>query len=230
MRETRVVAYYRVSTARQGRSGLGLEAQRAAVLQFCEAEGLTVARELTEVETGKGADALERRPILAYALAEARRVRGLVVAAKLDRISRDVSFISRLMTERVPIVTVELGRDADPFMLHLYAALAEKERRLISERTKAALAAAKVRGVRLGGHHPQTLSDAGRVAGRAAQAIRADDQARLLAPVLRELQASGSASLRDIAAGLDARGITTARGSAWTAAAVSRVLARIETA
>lgn len=229
MRETRAVAYYRVSTARQGRSGLGLEAQRAAVLQFCEAEGLTVTRELTEVETGKGADALERRPILAYALAEARRSRGLVVAAKLDRISRDVSFISRLMTERVSIVTVELGRDADPFMLHLYAALAEKERHLISERTKAALAAAKERGVRLGGHHPQTLSDAGRVAGRAAQVTRAADQARLLAPVLAELQAEGSASLRDIATGLDARGITTARGSAWTPAAVSRVLARIET-
>lgn len=230
MRETRAVAYYRVSTARQGRSGLGLEAQRAAVFRFCEAEGLTLARELTEVETGKDADALERRPVLAYALAEARRVKGFVVAAKLDRISRDVSFISRLMTERVPIVTVELGRDADPFMLHLYAALAEKERTLISERTKAALAAVKARGVRLGGHHPQSLSDTGRAAGRMAQSDRATDQARLLAPVIVELRAGGPASLRDLAAGLDARGISTARGSAWTAAAVRRVLARINSA
>lgn len=228
MRETRAVAYYRVSTAGQGRSGLGLEAQRAAVLRFCEAERLTLARELTEIETGKGADALERRPLLAYALAEARRVKGLVVAAKLDRISRDVSFISRLMTEGVSIVTVELGRDADPFMLHLYAALAEKERHLISERTKAALAAVKARGVRLGGHHPQSLSNIGRAAGRAAQVTRADHQARLLAPVVTELRTLGASSLRDLAAGLDARGITTPRGSAWTAAAVSRVLARIE--
>lgn len=225
---TPVVAYYRVSTTRQGRSGLGLEAQRAAVLRFCEAEGLTVVREMTEVETGKGADALDRRPVLAAALAEARRRRCPVVAAKLDRISRDVSFISRLMSERVPFISAELGRDADPFMLHLYAALAEKERALISERTKAALAAARARGVRLGGHHPQTLSDVGRAAGRAAQSERSTDQARLLAPVLAELRAEGAASLRDLAGGLDARGITTARGSAWTAAAVSRVLARIE--
>lgn len=222
-----MVAYYRVSTARQGRSGLGLEAQRAAVLRFCEAEGLTVIRELTEVETGKGADALERRPVLATALAEARRRRCPVVAAKLDRISRDVSFISRLMSERVPFISAELGRDADPFMLHLYAALAEKERRLISERTKAALAAAKARGVRLGGHHPQTLSEAGRAAGRAAQGERADEHAALLAPVLAELRAEGAVSLRDLAAGLDVRGITTPRGGAWTATAVRRVLARL---
>ena len=223
---TKVVAYYRVSTARQGRSGLGLEAQRAAVLRFCETEGLTLARELTEIETGKGADALERRPVLALALTEARRLRCPIVAAKLDRISRDVAFISRLMSERVPFISAELGRDADPFMLHLYAALAEKERRLISERTKAALQAAKARGVRLGGHHPQTLSDAGRAAGRAAQAARSDERTRLLMPVLDELRADGTPSLRDIAAGLDARGITTPRGAAWTAAAVSRLLAR----
>ncbi len=223
----KVVAYYRVSTARQGRSGLGLEAQRAAVLRFCEAEGLTLVRELTEVETGKGADALDRRPVLALALAEARRLRCPIVAAKLDRISRDVAFISRLMAERVPFISAELGRDADPFMLHLYAALAEKERRLISERTRAALQAAKARGIRLGGHHPQTLSDAGRAAGRAAQTARAEEQARLLAPVLDELRNQGAASLRDIAAGLDARGITTPRGSAWTASAVARLVARI---
>lgn len=173
MGERRVVGYYRVSTARQGRSGLGLEAQRAAVVRFCEAEGLSLARELTEVETGKGADALDRRPTLATALTEARRLRcPVVVVAKLDRLSRDVSFIAGLMAQGVPFMVAELGSDADPFMLHLYAALAEKERRLISERTKAALVAAKARGIRLGGHHPASLSDAGRTAGRAAQAPR----------------------------------------------------------
>jgi DNA invertase Pin-like site-specific DNA recombinase len=139
------IAYYRVSTARQGRSGLGIEAQRAAVVRFAEAEGLELTAEFVEVETGKGADALDRRPQLAAALATGRSRKCPVIVAKLDRLSRDVAFISGLMAQRVPFIVAELGRDADPFMLHLYAALAEKERRLISERTKAALAAARQR-------------------------------------------------------------------------------------
>ena len=132
---TSAVAYYRVSTQRQGRSGLGIEAQRAAVARFAEAEGITILQEFTEVETGKGADALDRRPQLAAALASARQAKCPVVVAKLDRLSRDVAFIAGLMAQRVPFIVAELGADADPFMLHLYAALAEKERRLISERT-----------------------------------------------------------------------------------------------
>src|SRR5262245_10521568 len=146
---TSAIAYYRVSTAGQGRSGLGLDGQRAAVARFAAAEGLTITREFTEVETGKGADALERRPQLASAIAHARRSRSPVIVAKLDRLSRDVHFISGLMSHRVPFVVTELGSDVDPFMLHIYAALAEKERTLISLRTKAALVAAKARGVRL---------------------------------------------------------------------------------
>lgn len=144
-----VVAYYRVSTQRQGRSGLGIEAQRAAVGWFAEAEGLTVVAEFTEVETGKRIDAFDRRPQLAAALACARRHRCPVVVAKLDRLSRDVAFIAGIMACRVPFVVAELGRDADPFMLHLYAALAEKERRLISERTRAALPSRKQSGTKL---------------------------------------------------------------------------------
>src|SRR4051812_14709185 len=132
------IAYYRVSTQRQGRSGLGLEAQRTAVARFVDAEGITIAGEFTEVETGKGADALERRPQLASALATARQQRCPVLVAKLDRLSRDVAFVAGLMAQRVPFIIAELGADADPFMLHLYAALAEKERRQISERTRAA--------------------------------------------------------------------------------------------
>ena len=127
-----LVAYFRVSTREQGRSGLGIDAQRA---------------EFVEIETGKGADAIERRPQLAAALAEARRHGKCAVAvSKLDRLSRDVHFISGLMAHRVPFVVAELGAGVEPFMLHLHAALAERERKVISERTIAALAAAKARG------------------------------------------------------------------------------------
>ena len=142
---TPAVAYYRVSTARQGKSGLGIEAQKAAIQRFAEAEGIEVVAEHVEVETGKGSDALDRRPELAAALAQARKAKCPVLVAKLDGLSRDLHFISGLMTHRVPFVVAELGADADPFMLHLYAALAEKERALISQRTKAALAAKKAR-------------------------------------------------------------------------------------
>src|SRR5271166_833959 len=147
---SRAIAYYRVSTQQQGRSGLGIEAQKTAVARFAETEGIEIVAEHVEIETGKGADALDRRPELAAALARARKAKCPVVVAKLDRLSRDVAFISGLMAHRVPFVVAELGLDADPFMLHLYAALAEKERALISARTKAALAAKKASGVKLG--------------------------------------------------------------------------------
>ena len=137
----RAVAYLRVSTQRQQRSGLGIEAQRAAIERFAASEGLTIISEYMEAETGKGADALDRRPQLAAALAAARAAKCFVIVSKLDRLSRDVAFVAGLMAQRVPFIVAELGRDADPFMLHLFAALAEKERRLISERTRAALQA-----------------------------------------------------------------------------------------
>jgi DNA invertase Pin-like site-specific DNA recombinase len=156
----RAVAYYRVSTKQQHRSGLGIEAQRATVTRFAQAEKLTVIAEYVEAESGKGADALDRRPQLAAALAAARKARCCVLVSKLDRLSRDVAFVSGLMAQRVPFIVAELGRDAEPFMLHLYAALAEKERRLISERTKAALAVRKAAGGRLG--NPININEAGR--------------------------------------------------------------------
>src|SRR4051794_39253230 len=160
------IAYYRVSTARQGRSGLGMEAQRAAVSRFAEAEGFTLTAEFVEVETGKGADALDRRPQLAAALAAGRSGKCPVIVAKLDRLSRDVAFVASLMAQRVPFIVTELGLDADPFMLHLYAALAEKERRLISERTRSALAARRAQGAKLGNR--RNASDAAAL-GRRAQ-------------------------------------------------------------
>jgi DNA invertase Pin-like site-specific DNA recombinase len=213
-----IVSYIRVSTARQGRSGLGLDAQRTAIARFCEAEGYQLVGEHVEVETAKGADALDRRPELAAALAAAKRRKCPVLVAKLDRLSRDVAFIAGLMAQRVPFIVAELGSDADPFMLHIYAALAEKERRLISARTTAALAAAKARGVRLGRNGAERLAPVYRA--------QAAERAQELAPVVAEIRSAGASSLRAIAAGLNARGITTAQGGVWSAMQVKRVLER----
>ena len=143
------IGYIRVSTAKQGRSGLGLEAQEEALRRFAEAEGYRFLETFTEVESGKHGE--DHRPALANALEKARKQKAPIIVAKLDRLSRDVHYISGLMKHRVPFVVTELGSDTDPFLLHLYAALAEKERKLISERTKAAMKAAKRRGVKIGG-------------------------------------------------------------------------------
>lgn len=216
----RFVSYLRVSTEKQGRSGLGLEAQRERIAQFIETEGAVIAVEFVEVETGSGADALDRRPQLRAALAEAQRLGCPIVVAKLDRLSRDVAFIAGLMAQHVAFVVTELGADADPFMLHIYAALAEKERRLISERTKAALARSQKA---LGGYRGGPVPDA-RVAA-SAKAAKADAFAARVRPVIAEMQAQG-ASLGAIAAALTDRGIRTAQDGAWTATAVRRVLQR----
>ena len=181
-----------------------------------------VAHEFEEIETGKGSDALARRPQLKAALGEARRNRWSVVVAKLDRLSRDVAFISGLMAHKVPFIVAELGTDADPFMLHLYAALAEKERALISQRTRDALKAAKARGVVLG--NPQ-LADV-RVRAIASVKAGADRFARNVAPIIKDIQASGVASHRGIAQSLNARGVATARGGTWTAVQVGSILQR----
>lgn len=222
----RAIAYYRVSTQRQGRSGLGIEAQRARVEQFAAAEGVEILGEHVEVETGKGADALERRPRLAEALAWARRERCPVVVARLDRLSRDVAFISGLMAQRVPFVVAELGADADPFMLHLYAALAEKERRLISERTRAALDARKKTGTALG-NRVNAREAAAR--GRAVSAAHADRFATSVMPIVEQIQLGGITSYRGIASALDSRGIRTARGGRWQVSNVRNLIARSRT-
>jgi DNA invertase Pin-like site-specific DNA recombinase len=217
-----IITYCRVSTARQGRSGLGLEAQREALERFVVSESLEIAREFVEVETGKGADALDRRPQLAAALAEARRRKCPVAVAKLDRLSRDVHFISGLMAERVQFIVAELGADVDPFILHLFAALAEKERVMIATRTRDALARAKARGVKLGG---PKLAQARKVAVEAIEA-NAERHAANVLPIIREVQRAGATSLRAIAEALNARGVATARGGRWQAQTVINVLAR----
>ena len=217
-----IVTYIRVSTSQQGRSGLGIEAQRTALVQFANAEGFEIAREFVEVETGKGSDALDRRPQLKAALANARKLRCHVAVAKLDRLSRDVHFISGLMVHKVPFLVAELGADVDPFVLHLFAALAEKERALISTRTRQALSAAKARGVSLG--NPR-LSEARRSAVGAVKS-GADRYAANVLPIIREAQKAGARTLRDIADALNARGVATARGGQWHAKSVANVLAR----
>jgi DNA invertase Pin-like site-specific DNA recombinase len=210
---TGFVSYLRVSTAQQGKSGLGLEAQRAAVAKFAADNAMHIVAEFVEIETGKGADALDRRPQLAAALKVAKRHKGAVVVAKLDRLSRDVAFIAGLMAHKVPFVVAELGADADPFMLHIYAALAQQERRMIAARTKAGLAAAKARGVVLG--NAKLAAD-----NRAAAATRAND----LRPVFAEL---AGMSTRAAAAELDRRGVATPSGTPWSAMAVLRVRERL---
>jgi len=220
-----VVAYYRVSTERQGRSGLGLDAQRERCTQFAAGNGMELAEAFTEIETGKGSDALDRRPQLAAALAAARRHRGQVLVAKLDRLSRDVHFIAGLMAQRVPFLVAELGADVDPFMLHIYAALAEKERRMISERTRAALAIRKGQGAQLGNRTNLAAAQATGSARTAAAALRFAENT---APVIQQVRASGITSLRGIARVLNARGVRTARGGTWAATQVGAVLRRVD--
>jgi DNA invertase Pin-like site-specific DNA recombinase len=217
-----LIGYVRVSTSRQGRSGLGIEAQREALARFAASEGFELVRVFVEIETGKGADALDRRPQLAAALSEARRQRCAVAVAKLDRLSRDVHFISGLMAHRVSFLVAELGPDVDPFILHLFAALAEKERAMIATRTKAALAAAKARGAKLGG---PKLAEAREAAIASLKAL-ADRNASNVLPIIREIQRTGAASLHQIADALNARGISTPRGGKWYAKSVSNLLAR----
>ncbi len=223
-----IVSYVRVSTQKQGRSGLGLEAQQKANEKFSADNGFDIVGEAdslhhVEIETGKGHDALDRRPRLAQALRLARRHRCPVLVAKLDRLSRDVHFISGLMANRVPFIVAELGPDVDPFMLHVYAALSEKERALISSRTKAALAAAKAKGVKLG--NPRNLEGA-RELGSARNSEKADAFAQKVLPLIQDIREKGAVSLRLIAGALNERGIQTDRGGQWHAATVKNVLTR----
>lgn len=219
-----VVAYMRVSTSEQNKSGLGLEAQHEAIRRFAELEGLTVARWFREVERGKG-HSIERRPILAEALRMARKLRVPLVVSKLDRLSRDVAYVSKLMAEHVRFIALDAGKDAEPFMLHIRAVLAEEERRKISQRTKDALAALKRRGIRLGNPNRKALLQ-GSQRGVATNKHEADLFAQSILPHLRGCQQRGM-SLRAIATEFNRSGIRTARGGEWTATQLSMIQRRI---
>jgi DNA invertase Pin-like site-specific DNA recombinase len=218
MSMNQAIGYLRVSTEKQGRSGLGMEAQRAAIVSFAAREGLTLAQWFTEVETGRGPDGLEKRPRLAAALKLAAKHRCPIVVAKLDRLSRDVHFISGLMAQRVEFIVAELGRQTDAFVLHLFAALAEKERALISERTKAGLAAAKRRGIRLGNPSATSLRRAGRIGAKA----NATNALRRVEPLRWSIEAAlkEGGSLRRAAHLLNARSVSSPGGGQWVASNV----------
>ena len=212
------VSYLRVSTGRQGQSGLGLEAQRQAVETYLNGGSWTLAAEFVEVESGKRSD---NRPQLAAALAACKKLRAKLVVAKLDRLSRNMAFIATMMDSGVEFIAVD-NPHATRLTLHILAAVAEHERTMISQRTTAALAAAKARGVKLGS--PKLA--AATKQGNAANAAAADRFAANVAPIIRQIQATGASSLRAVAAALTARAVATARGGAWNPAQVANALRR----
>jgi DNA invertase Pin-like site-specific DNA recombinase len=207
---TGFIAYFRVSTERQGRSGLGLDAQREAVACYLRSIGGVLSAEFTEVETGKRND----RPELEMALASCRRRKARLVIAKLDRLSRNVAFIAAMMDSGVEFVACD-NPHATRLTLHILAAVAEHEREMIAARTRAALQAAKARGVRLG-QNGVRLAESNRAA--------AIDRANEIKPVLKELS---GLSIRQIAAELTARGIATPHGGRWHPQSVIRVMQRL---
>jgi DNA invertase Pin-like site-specific DNA recombinase len=211
------VAYFRVSTDKQGKSGLGLNAQRKAVLDFLDGGKWTLIDEFVEIESGKQND----RPELAAALAACKKHRAKLVIAKLDRLSRNVAFIATLMDSGAEFVACDMPH-ANKLTVHILAAVAEHEREMISDRTKAALAAAKARGKKLG--NPK-LAEARKRAVQGNKSAAARYAANVL-PVIREIRASGVQSLRGVARSLAARGIKTARGGEWTAVQVGDILRR----
>ncbi len=228
------VAYYRVSTERQGRSGLGLDAQREAVGAYLAGKGWPPVQEFTEVESGKRAD----RPELAKALAACRLQGATLVVAKLDRLARNTRFLLSVVegTGDEGVVFCDLPSippgAVGKFMVTQMAAVAELEAAMISARTKAALAAAKARGVALGGRREgagdlSRVANKGRAASAASRAAKARQRGADLSGIIAEIRASGTASLRDLASGLNARNIPAPRGGTWSAVQVSRVLEKL---
>ena len=221
------VAYYRVSTARQGRSGLGLDAQRQAVTDFLNGGAWNLMAEFVEVESGKSDD----RPQLEQALATCELSGATLVVAKLDRLSRNLAFLAKLQESGARFVAADMP-EANELTIHIMAAVAQAERKAISTRTKEALAAAKARGVRLGGHRGN-LQDLKKGPAKSAE-VRSRQSFERAAKVRRQIDAVKAAqdasSLRQIAAGLNERGITAPRGGKWSAAQIKAVLERSEPA
>ncbi|KQP77438.1 resolvase [Methylobacterium sp. Leaf113] len=228
MADVSYVAYYRVSTARQGVSGLGLEAQRKTVSDFLNGGSWSLVGEFIEVESGKAAN----RPELAKALARCRVMGAALVVANVSRLTRSVAFLSKLLEAGVEVRFCDLPAIEGPtgrFLLTQMASVAELEAGLISDRTKKALAAAKARGQKLGNPGNLRNRDVGCANGQAVRIKNANARALDFAPIIAEVRDAGAVSLREIAAGLNDRGIHTARGKPWSATQVQRVLARLST-
>ena len=215
----RYVTYLRVSTDKQGRSGLGLEAQREAVARFLNGGAWTVAGEFVEVESGRNDD----RPQLAKAMERCRLTGATLLVAKLDRLARDAHFLLGIQKAGVEFVAADMP-SATRLTVGIMAMVAEEEARMISARTKAALAAKRAQGHKLGGYR-EGAPKVNAAMGREAQRRKADSFASSVLPTIREIQAEG-ASLREVARRLTHQGIRTARGAAWTAQAIKNVLAR----
>jgi DNA invertase Pin-like site-specific DNA recombinase len=211
-----IIGYYRVSTTKQGHSGLGLEAQQEQVRRYVQNVGGTLIAEHTEIESGTR----NARPVLAQAMTECKKQRATLVIAKLDRLARNVSFISALLDSRIDFVACDVPH-ADRLLLQMLSVFAEHEARMISERTKAALAAAKARGVILGSH--------GKVLA-AQHKRRACEFAESVAGVISDAQEAGAATLAEVAEFLNAAGLATREGGKWLPMTVARVMRRLNAA
>lgn len=221
MSQGKFVSYYRVSTARQGRSGLGLKAQRQAVHDYLNGNGFEIVEEFTEVESGKKDD----RPELERALASCRLHQATLVIAKLDRLSRDAEFLLRLQKGAVPFVAADMP-EANEMVVGIMAVVAQAERKMISQRTKAALAQTKERGTVLGGFRGYVPTDADRRKAVETRRAKAADRDPDLMPIVEELRAAGVTSLRGIASALNERSIPAPKGGVWHPNGVKRMLAR----
>ncbi|MPR06183.1 recombinase family protein [Microvirga tunisiensis] len=225
MSQRKFVAYYRVSTEKQGRSGLGLEAQQEAVRTYMRGGDWHLMDEVVEVESGKRND----RPRLAEALRLCRLHGAILIIAKLDRLARNVAFISGLMESGVEFTAVDFPQ-ANRLTVHILAAVAEHEREMISRRTKDALAAAKARGKKLGGNRGKIhlVAKKGAAASALVRSTKAKRRAADIGPIVADIRASGATSLQQIAAALNGRHIKTSRGKDWTPTQVMRVLEKTE--
>lgn len=216
------IMYTRCSTSEQGKSGLGLTAQSEAVRAFAKAEGFTIEGEFVEVASGKLG--IDEREGLRNALAKAKKLKCPVIVSKLCRLSRDVAFISGLMAKGVPFIVAELGIDTDPFVLHIFAALGEKERKLIGSRTKAALQVLKAKGKKLG--NPTNLAEA-QARGKATNMAKAREFRGKMIPMINQYRAQGM-TLVKIADEFNRMGIRTALNGVWTQQLLSRLIVASE--
>jgi DNA invertase Pin-like site-specific DNA recombinase len=231
-----LIGYIRVSTEEQGKSGHGLDAQRVAIRRFAHEKGYNLIDIVEEVASG--ADGLEHRHKLADAIKRAKKLKAHIVVSKLDRLSRDATFILNLMQTKAQFIVVQLGEDVDTFMLHIYAVLGEQERFMIGQRTRDALSRLVAKGVKLGNpNREDRLDENGNVVygqltamkkARERLTSKADTFAERMYPTIINMMAVQGMSMNAIARDFNEKGVKTARGGEWTAKTVSNIIERME--